>query len=337
MNLIDAYVYEVTRRLPEKNRDDIALELRSTIEDMLPENPSEEETKKVLMKLGNPAVLATSYRDKPKYLIGPKVYDSYLRTLKKVIPWAILVIVFVHTAISIFSFTGEEAILFVTLKTFGTIIAKVINMLMYAFFWITIVFIAIERIGLAKVDPLCTENKGTWTPDELKNVKIIPKKKAISKGDAVFSLVWTAIWALVYFNADHLVGAYRSLEGGGLQFVMPLFNQGILLSYWPIIVILILLEIGLAVYKWKAAQWTIKLASVNTIIRVLGVITFIVIASNPNLIHEAMIPYMAQIFETTVSSVDYFLTWIWKLIIASIVIPIVIEVFDSYRKARELI
>ncbi len=36
MNLIETYVYEVTRRLPEKTRGDIALELRSTIEDMLP-------------------------------------------------------------------------------------------------------------------------------------------------------------------------------------------------------------------------------------------------------------------------------------------------------------
>lgn len=334
MNLIDAYVYEVTRRLPEKTRDDIALELRSTIEDMLPENPSEEDTKKALVKLGNPAALATSYRDTPKYLIGPKVYDSYIQTLKKVIPWAILVILFLHTAISIFSFTGEEAILSVTIKTFGAIIANIINMLMYAFFWITIVFIAIERIGLAKVDALVPKNQGTWTPDELKNVQIIPKKKVISKGDVVFSLIWTAIWALVYFNADHLVGAYRSLDGSGLQFVMPLFNQGVLLSYWPIIVILILLEIGLAVYKWKAIQWTMKLASVDTIIRVLGVITFIVIASNPNLINEAMIPYLAQIFETSAASVENFLKWIWKIIVASIVIPTMIEVLNSYRKAR---
>lgn len=35
MNLIEMYIQEVTRRLPEKNREDITLELRSTIEDML--------------------------------------------------------------------------------------------------------------------------------------------------------------------------------------------------------------------------------------------------------------------------------------------------------------
>ncbi len=45
MNLIDIYVQEVTRRLPEKNRKDIALELQSTIEDMLPDDYNEEDVK----------------------------------------------------------------------------------------------------------------------------------------------------------------------------------------------------------------------------------------------------------------------------------------------------
>lgn len=38
MNLIDLYIQEVAKRLPEKNREDITLELRSTIDDMLPED-----------------------------------------------------------------------------------------------------------------------------------------------------------------------------------------------------------------------------------------------------------------------------------------------------------
>jgi len=82
MNLIDLYIYEVTRRLPEKNREDIALELRSTIEDMLPEHYKEEEVKAVLTKLGNPAILANSYRDQPMYLIVSKEFAKHL-LLKK--------------------------------------------------------------------------------------------------------------------------------------------------------------------------------------------------------------------------------------------------------------
>ena len=62
MNLIEIYIQEVTRRLPEKNREDIALELRSTIEDMLPDDYTEEDVKVVLEKLGNPVTLASGYR-----------------------------------------------------------------------------------------------------------------------------------------------------------------------------------------------------------------------------------------------------------------------------------
>lgn len=60
MNLIEVYIREVTRRLPEKNCEDIALELRSTIADMLPEHYGEEEVKNVLGKLGSPVKLVAN-------------------------------------------------------------------------------------------------------------------------------------------------------------------------------------------------------------------------------------------------------------------------------------
>lgn len=334
MNLIEVYVYEVTKRLPEKMRDDISMELRSSIEDMLPEQFTDQNVKDALSKLGDPAVLAASYRDTPHYLIGPKVYDVYIRTMKMVIPWAILITILIHTVESIISFTGEEAILFVAIKTFGFMIANVIATLIQVFFWFTIVFVAIERIGLSKVDHPHIKNKVTWTPDDLKNVKIIAKKKAISKVDVVFSFIWTAIWTIVYFNADHLVGVHRSVNGEGLQFVMPIFNQDTLLSYWSIIVTFIVLEIGLAVYKWKAGQWNMKLATGNAIIHVLSAITFIVIASNPNLMNDAFIPYMAKLTETTTSSATIFIDGIWWITVAAVVVSILIEVFDSFRKGR---
>lgn len=89
----------------------------------------------------------------------------------------------------------------------------------------------LRELAYQNVNQPLTKNRVTWTPDDLKNVEIIPKKKAISKGDVVFSFIWTAIWAIVCFNADHVTGVYRSLDGDGLPLVMPVFNQDILLSY----------------------------------------------------------------------------------------------------------
>jgi hypothetical protein len=51
MNLIDTYVSEVGRHLPQKNRADIEAEIRSTIEDILEERSR---------KFGKPAHRNTS-------------------------------------------------------------------------------------------------------------------------------------------------------------------------------------------------------------------------------------------------------------------------------------
>lgn len=91
MNLIDIYVEEVAKRLPEKNREDIILELRSTIEDMLPDDYNEDDEKRVLEKLGSPVSLANGYLDRPMHLIGPRYFDVYTTLLKMIIPIAVVI------------------------------------------------------------------------------------------------------------------------------------------------------------------------------------------------------------------------------------------------------
>ncbi len=334
MKLIVAYIYEVTRRLPEKLREDIALELRSTIEDMLPEHFSEDEVKEALSKLGDPARLAASYRDTPMHLIGPKVYDAYLWTMKMIVPWAILITILVHVVETIVLFSGEESILSVVIKSIGIIIANIIHVLIQTFFWVTIVFIFIERIGLAKSNGSITTYGSEWTPEQLKYVHVISKKKVIPRSEIIFGLVWTAIWVILYFNADRLAGVYRSIDGEGLQMVMPALNQSVLMSYLPIVLPFALLEIGLALFKWKERQWTMKLVTINAVSKVVSLIVFIVIASNPALINDAMIPYLANVLEINSSSVQNFIDWAVWTIIATIIVTVAIEIYDSYRKAK---
>jgi hypothetical protein len=334
LNLIETYIYEVTRRLPEKSREDIAMELRSTIEDMIPENYTEENVMEQLEKLGNPAVLAASYRDTPNYLIGPKVYDAYIHTTKLIIPWAVLITILVHIVESIVLFTGDQSILTVIIKTFATIIPSIIMTLIQVFFWVTIVFIFIERVGLAKTDLPLTKNGVSWSPKDLKSIVIIPRKKLISKGEIIFGVIWMVIWAIVYFKADHLVGIYQSINGDGLQFIMPIFNQNALLSYWPIVVAFIILEIGLIVYKYKVGKWTYPLAWINTIIHTASLIAFFVIASNPNLYNPEVIPYFADIIKTNAISVENTINWIWLSLVITLIITHAIEIYDSFRKAR---
>ncbi|MFB4165739.1 hypothetical protein ACE1TI_18535 [Alteribacillus sp. JSM 102045] len=79
MKMINKYIHEVTRRLPPKIQDDIALGLESTIVDMLPEDYTEEDVKEVLSRFGDPAALARQYRERPSSLFGQQVYDFFWR------------------------------------------------------------------------------------------------------------------------------------------------------------------------------------------------------------------------------------------------------------------
>lgn len=231
MSLIDMYVHEVAKRLPEKNREDIILELRSTIEDMLPDDYSENDEKRVLEKLGSPISLANGYLDRPMHLIGPRYFDVYTTLLKMIIPIAAVIALIAMVAENFVGYNGEQAVLNVILNLIGKGIGEIIEVVLHVFFWLTLVFAILERTDKDKgTQPLTTSLK-KWTPDDLKNTSYVPKKKSISKFEVFGGLMWTAIWATLYFYANHLVGVYHGTENG-LKFVAPTFNQDVLLQYW---------------------------------------------------------------------------------------------------------
>lgn len=63
MDLIEKYVYEVVRHLPEDSREDVKKELRSNILDMLAEDYTEDDVRKVLTELGDPKSYQKSIKE----------------------------------------------------------------------------------------------------------------------------------------------------------------------------------------------------------------------------------------------------------------------------------
>lgn len=289
MNLIDIYIQEVTRRLPEKGRDDIALELRSTIEDMLPENYSDQEVKEVLKNLGNPALLASEYSERPMYLIGPRYFDTYITLLKIVIPIVAILAFFVIVMENIITYSGEEdivnGIINVIIFILGHGIWGIISSAIQTFFWITLVFAILERKDTSKEKSPLTPGGTEWTPDDLRTIPLISKEKRISTADIVGSLVWIGIFIAVYFNAGHLLGVYEKVEGK-LQLIIPTFNQEVLQSYWLIVIVALIIEVAFVIYKLIVRQWTSKLAIMNTVRNIVSTIVFIVVFSNDRLINQ---------------------------------------------------
>ncbi|MCU5707470.1 hypothetical protein OCF67_25300 [Bacillus wiedmannii] len=329
MNLIDIYVEEVAKRLPEKNREDIILELRSTIEDMLPDDYNEDDEKRVLEKLGSPVSLANGYLDRPMYLIGPRYFDVYTTLLKMIIPIAAVIALIAMVAENFVGYDGEQAVLNVILNLIGKGIGEIIEVGLHVFFWLTLVFAILERTDKDKgTEPLTTSLK-KWTPDDLKNISYIPKKKAISKFEVFGGLMWTAIWATLYFYANHLVGVYSS-TGSGLKFVAPTFNQDVLLQYWLIVVMIIVFEIAISLYKLVQGQWTKRLAIGNTILQIAGTIVFIIIVVNPHIFTDGFITFVANVFTISLEELK---KWLIGGGILIYVLSAALNIYDGFRKA----
>ncbi|MGA5691606.1 HAAS signaling domain-containing protein [Cytobacillus pseudoceanisediminis] len=330
MDLIEVYIQEVTRRLPEKSRADIALELQSTIRDMLPDDYNEEEVKDVLSKLGSPAALAAGYRDQPMHLIGPRYFDVYVSLLKMILPIAAAIALISVAAEFIFDFHRDDTIINMVLGFMGYGVWRLIEVAIQVFFWLTIVFAVIERMDKGKEQHPLSPSLKPWTPDDLKSITYIPKKKAISKCEVFGSLMWTAIWATLYFYADRLMGVYRG-GGEGLEFQIAAVNQEVLLGYWPIVVVIIALEVGLALYKLIIGQWTKRMAIFNTVLELFATIVFIFILLNPNLLQPEFTAYMSDLFSISAAQ---FKSWLLGGIMIVFIFYAGMSIFDGIRKSR---
>ncbi len=145
-------------------------------------------------------------------------------------------------------------------------------------------------------------------------------------------LFWTAIWATVYFNADKLVGVYEKTENG-LQFVIPALNQGVLNSYWPLVMISIVLEIVLALYMLMKKQWTKNVALLNAVKEIVGTISVIVIITNLAIYNQEFIAYMSNLLNFDGSRIVGFIQWI-----AIILYPIsaIWNCIEGYLKSKKV-
>lgn len=332
MTLIDAYIDEVSKKLHKNKRENIKLELKATIEDMLPEPYSEADIMEVLKKLGSPAKVAASYQDTPRYLIGPNVFDLYTRTIKLVFPWAIFITIIVQVIQRIFLYSGEEALLSTIISAFSMTIVAIISVSFHVLFWITIFFIVIERSNTDKIQilPFLNDPK-EWTPESL-NIKNIPKDKLITLSDIIFSFVGIIIFTFVYWNANRLLGIYTTNGNGSLKFVMPIFNQNILQSYALFFMLCVILSLTLTFLKWRTGQWTMTIAIINALLLSAGTIVFIVIAVHQDFIHSASIPYIAAIVESNTAKVSSIID---KILLASMCIAVLANAFDIYQGFRK--
>jgi hypothetical protein len=276
MNLIDRYIYAVTSRLTAKQQSDIEKELRTLIDDMLEQYPEEEpmESKitKVLLELGDPAILADSYRETKRYLIGPQNFDNYQLILKIVMGAVFLGISIASALGSFFSSQLDVA------SMISEYISILFSALMQGFAWVTVIFAIAEYKGIKLMSGM--EKEGNWN---LSDLPVVPEKEAaISRVDSIFSILFLTISTSIFYFAPQLIAVYFKNGTAGFNLI-PIFNISVLNSYKLFIIAIFILGIVKEVPKIVSGRWTLKLSIFVTILSLASMILSLIVISNPDI------------------------------------------------------
>ncbi|OJF93599.1 hypothetical protein [Alkalibacterium sp. 20] len=271
--MIDRYIYAVTREMPEKSRQEVALELRELIngkiegkEDTLTED---EKIDQVLRELGEPKELANRYRGKERYLIGPKYFYKYLFVMKIVIISIIIGISVVSGVGAIFS---TESIAEVT----GGYLFTLFSAVLQGAAWVTGIFALLEY---NEVSVETKKEQGAWEPSQLAALR--NEKALISRGESIFAIIISTLLLLFFFFLYEKIGIYYRVDSE-FSFI-PLFNIEGVTPFKLIVFLIFTINILVELIKIIKGRWTLKIATIITMLNVISAALFIDVISNMNI------------------------------------------------------
>lgn len=277
MELIERYIYGVTKSFPKKQKLEIEKELKANIEDMVEENISndnyEEKVKKALLELGDPEIVADNYRGSKRFLIGPVYYELYLMVLK-------IVVAAVVGGISIALFIKSFFTANIDIANIGLeYLTSIFSGAMQAFAWTTIVFIIMERNNTKLKDGL--EDKEGW---DLSKLPILPNKKTqIPVSEPIAAIIFTTIFFSVFlgilYSAPEAFAVYFQKAGEMIR--IPIFDLEVLTGYRSWFIAIFFLSILKEIISLYYRKWNLKnsVASI-LIITITAVLTLIILTDN---------------------------------------------------------
>ena len=164
MELLERYLYEVRRYLPEEQQSDIIAEISDTLQSQFEEREAAlgrpltaDEQASIIRSYGHPKIVAARYRS-PRYLIGPDVFPFYWYTLKLVL----IVVLAVELASALIGglLSGSP------LRVFEEGVAVMWQSIFIVIGIITVIFTAMEWTGQGK-PVLAKLGVDKWNPRRL--------------------------------------------------------------------------------------------------------------------------------------------------------------------------
>lgn len=267
--LTERYISATIRSLPAESQEDVRAELAASIADAVEartaqgEDPEAAE-REVLTGLGDPAVLAAGYADRPLHLLGPRHYLTWRRLL--------IVLLWIVPACALVGVGLSQALIGADVGTIiGEALGTALTAAVHVAFWTTLVFVVLERTG--------AETGEAWSVDDLPE----PKETGTGRTDLVASLVVLGL-VLAALAWDRLIGLVR-LEGEWMPVLHP--------DLWPlwgsVLVVIVLAEAVQAVVLHARGRWSTGLAVVSTVLAVAFVSWALTLFGNGRLLNPELL------------------------------------------------
>lgn len=322
--LIEKYVYDVTRRLPVKMRDDVAEELKSNIEEMLGDKYDDENVKNVLYSLGSPRSLANSYRTTKKNLISEEWMADYLYVLKIVLI-IMLSIGLVFGLVDSLQNINATTFIGVFAEVVSEVISNIINLMLSGFAVVTLIFVIIDQTA---------ENKREkW---DVKDLPDVPRKNSLKISRAgsisglIFTVIFGSVWIYLLYYSNLYFGWFNT--DGNWVVESALFNNNYTRTFVVFYAICLMLDVLVYLLKIKFGQWTNSLAVLYTTAKVVGAVVGIAFLLGGNLINADFIAKVALELDLTVAVVQNGIRRIISILVGVIVFANLVDLLTMYFK-----
>ncbi|NLC14056.1 MAG: hypothetical protein GX768_08450, partial [Chloroflexi bacterium] len=201
-NLIERYIYAVTRHMQENDAADISRELDELITSMLSERADkpgseDEKVREVLMELGSPEALSRKYTGKANdSLIGQPHYSLYRKVLKFVL-LAVALGITIGVLVSVISeganlgLSGGERVLDAVVEWTTSLYSALLG----GFAWVTIIFAILYRKGV-KLD---------FDVDDLDDLPEVPEENVrIDRGELIGEVIFVTLFAVLFIALPYV-------------------------------------------------------------------------------------------------------------------------------------
>ena len=282
-DLVERYIYAVTKKLPYKTREDVAQELETLIEDMLKERcgditPTEKDIKVVLTELGTPTELYEKYAgDGKKCLIGPNYYHTYLFVLKLVLACEAVGLTIAQIVSAVVN--GQDLIWYMAIwQWFGMLLSGSIS----AFGFVTALFAFFEYKEIS-LD----------TTGGFEDLPPVPKKEErISKGETIFGIAISVIFLVVFLICPEIFTC-GVIDGK----MIPIFSTEVIKSTWYILFVFSALGITRDVVKLIDGKYTKRVMLTTLVTDILSAVCTVWWLTNKNIMNPEFASSVSSLFE----------------------------------------